>query len=96
MAESAGRERTVQLAANLWRFWNVRGYLSEWREWLALALEARSGEDPAQRGEFDTAGALRVDGPRRQLWMASLPYILFSGRSALHPLWLFPRLSRRL
>lgn len=58
VAESAGRERTVQLAANLWRFWNVRGYLSEWREWLALALEASADAAPAIRAKLFFSDAL--------------------------------------
>jgi predicted ATPase/class 3 adenylate cyclase len=32
-------ERYLGLALSLWRFWNVRGYLSEGRRWLSVAVE---------------------------------------------------------
>jgi tetratricopeptide (TPR) repeat protein len=42
-SEKAGEAAGVQLAGALWRFWSMRGYLSEGRRWL----EAAVGDDTA-------------------------------------------------
>lgn len=44
------RDLALSLAAALWTFWHVRGYISEGREWLALALEGAAGA-AAERGK---------------------------------------------
>jgi tetratricopeptide (TPR) repeat protein len=36
----------VQLAGSLWRFWYIRGHLSEGRRWLGQALAAGMARDP--------------------------------------------------
>jgi predicted ATPase/transcriptional regulator with XRE-family HTH domain len=47
-SQKAGRMETgLRLASALWWFWNVRGYLTEGREWLASML-APEAEVPAQ------------------------------------------------
>ena len=42
-------EKGMRLAAPLWRFWNVRGYWSEGREWLEGALARAGNASPAVR-----------------------------------------------
>ncbi|MDQ4076188.1 MAG: tetratricopeptide repeat protein, partial [Chloroflexota bacterium] len=51
------REQGLRLASALWKFWWLRGYLSEGREWLAALLEHPDGVAPALR-----AKALRAAG----------------------------------
>jgi predicted ATPase/class 3 adenylate cyclase len=40
-------EQSLRLSGLLWRFWYIRGYLSEGRRWLTLALNSSQGE-PSQ------------------------------------------------
>ncbi|HZO91795.1 MAG TPA: tetratricopeptide repeat protein [Chthonomonadaceae bacterium] len=50
--EDAGAEAGLRLAGALWRFWRVRGYLSEGRERLEAALaQASASERTAQRAK---------------------------------------------
>lgn len=58
VSESGDREQALRLAGNLWRFWNVRGYLSEWGEWLARAQEASQDATPAVRARSLFAAAV--------------------------------------
>jgi predicted ATPase len=44
-AESGEEEMLARLAAALWRFWFVRGHLSEGRQWLPRALESDTVSD---------------------------------------------------
>src|SRR5206468_1312577 len=44
LAEENGAERKLRLAGALGRFWEVRGYLSEGRSYLAEALGRGRGE----------------------------------------------------
>jgi predicted ATPase/Tfp pilus assembly protein PilF len=47
MARAAGHEEMLlQLSGTLWRFWEIRGYISEGRAWLERAL-ARNPNAPA-------------------------------------------------
>lgn len=39
-------EIELRLAASLWGFWHLRGFLSEGRGWLQAALAKRSGDSP--------------------------------------------------
>ncbi len=48
---SEDRDQLLRLAGALWRFWNVRGYLSEGREWLQAALEGSSDAPAALRAK---------------------------------------------
>ena len=52
-------ERALRLAGALWRFWGVRGHLSEGRRWLEAVLGASAGRDLAARTKaLDGAGWL--------------------------------------
>ena len=57
-----GREDSLRLAAALWRFWFVRGHLSEGRLWLDRALAAASG------GEASAAWAKALQGAGNLAW----------------------------
>jgi predicted ATPase len=47
-----------RLAGPLWRFWSVRGYLTEGRAWLARAREADAARTPARAVVCRAAGTL--------------------------------------
>ena len=55
--EQGERELGARLAAALWRFWWIRGHLSEGRQWLSQALASADAVSPAVR-----ARALRGAG----------------------------------
>jgi predicted ATPase/DNA-binding SARP family transcriptional activator len=42
-------EQGLQMANSLWRYWYVRGHLSEAREWLRQGLESNEGASPSVR-----------------------------------------------
>jgi predicted ATPase len=46
LTHPAGVEQSINLAGSLWRFWEIRGYITEGRTWLARALQ-RGSEPPA-------------------------------------------------
>lgn len=46
LTHPAGVEQSINLAGSLWRFWEIRGYITEGRTWLARALQ-RGREPPA-------------------------------------------------
>jgi predicted ATPase/DNA-binding SARP family transcriptional activator len=50
-------DSALRMAAGLWRFWLLRGHISEGRDWLARGLEAPGEADSALRG-----AALDADG----------------------------------
>lgn len=54
----------LRMASALSRFWHMRGYLSEGRRWLALALEARANGDKKERASalHDAATLAEVHG----------------------------------
>jgi predicted ATPase/class 3 adenylate cyclase len=56
--ESGNAEAALRLTAGLWRFWQMRGYLAEGGERLALALEMPGSRDhPALRADALDAAA---------------------------------------
>lgn len=69
-----GREDSLRLAAALWRFWFVRGHLSEGRLWLDRALAAASG------GEASAAWAKALQGAGNLAWSQGD----YGGARALH------------
>jgi predicted ATPase/class 3 adenylate cyclase len=46
-AELGGGTMLLRLSSALWRFWFIRGYLTEGRAWLMRAVEQREGAEPA-------------------------------------------------
>ena len=48
----------LQLAAGLWRFWELRGHLGEGRRWLEAALRATDGEVSALRADAYTGAGI--------------------------------------
>jgi predicted ATPase/class 3 adenylate cyclase len=47
LADSGDEATLLRLASDLWRFWFVRGHLTEGRKWLMRAVEHRDGAVPA-------------------------------------------------
>jgi tetratricopeptide (TPR) repeat protein len=61
----------LRLAAALWRFWRIRGYLTEGRQWLERALAARSDDTATRLVALTGAGELaraQADYARAQDW----------------------------
>jgi predicted ATPase/class 3 adenylate cyclase len=46
-AETGDEAMLLRLASALWRFWFVRGHLTEGRTWLTRAVSQRTGAEPA-------------------------------------------------
>jgi predicted ATPase/class 3 adenylate cyclase len=58
-AEADGAAAGLRLAAGLWRYWEIRGYLIEGRAWLERTLAATDGEVSILRANAQTgAGVL--------------------------------------
>ncbi|HEX9077712.1 MAG TPA: tetratricopeptide repeat protein, partial [Anaerolineae bacterium] len=56
-------DQGLRLAGALWRFWEVRGYLSEGREWLdgiLSRIDAGTAPTPAQADTLNAAGRLAL------------------------------------
>jgi hypothetical protein len=49
LAESAQTELGLQLAASMWRFWQVRGHMTEGRAWLERFLNVEDGRPSRAR-----------------------------------------------
>ncbi len=47
LADAGDDPMLLRLASALWRFWFVRGHLTEGRAWLVRAVERRDGAEPA-------------------------------------------------
>lgn len=57
--DGGDREDALRLAGSLWRFWYVRGHLSEGRSWIERAIAHRDGRPPDLVGDvLDGAGML--------------------------------------
>jgi len=55
-------ERALRMGSALWRFWQVRGHVSEGRQWLEKALtESRAGVAPVRAQALYAAGMLAMD-----------------------------------
>ena len=60
---AAGAEAGLRLSGSLWRFWQMRGHLSEGRQWLDRALaRTKQGPDGAPGGEAATARGNALHG----------------------------------
>ena len=81
-------ETALRLGASLWRFWQMRGYLSEARERLdrALALPGAANEPAAKLAALEAAGGIAYwqgDGPAAQrFYQATLDLARASGEPA--------------
>ncbi len=53
-------ETRLRIAGPLWRFWYVRGHLSEGREWLESAAEATEVSAPVRAKALNGAGVLAM------------------------------------
>ncbi|MBW3634202.1 MAG: tetratricopeptide repeat protein, partial [Chloroflexi bacterium] len=59
LGSQGSAERLVRLAASLWRFWWIRGHITQGRKQLDAALAiARSVKTPARAAALDGAGVL--------------------------------------
>jgi predicted ATPase/class 3 adenylate cyclase len=56
--EAEETHAALQLAAGLWRFWEMRGHLAEGRSWLERTLAATDGEVSAQRADAYTGAGI--------------------------------------
>jgi predicted ATPase/PAS domain-containing protein len=66
---TSSAQQGLRLAGALWRFWRLRGYLIEGREWLMKVLECSSEPTPARAEALLGAGRLaiqQVDAPAAQ------------------------------
>lgn len=56
--EPAGAAAALRLVAGMWRFWEIRGYLLEGRQWLERVLEQSKGQISEQRAEVLTGAGI--------------------------------------
>jgi predicted ATPase/class 3 adenylate cyclase len=56
--EPGGARAALELAAGLWRFWEIRGYVSEGRQWLERVLAVSAMEETATRADVLTAAGI--------------------------------------
>lgn len=71
--DAGGAEKGLRLARALWKFWSIRGYVSEGRRWLQAALDqAATVEDRALRAmALNAAGHLAFkQGDYGSAWTA--------------------------
>ncbi|MDP9272527.1 MAG: tetratricopeptide repeat protein, partial [Chloroflexota bacterium] len=57
-AEAGGGAAGLRLAAGLWRYWEIRGYLVEGRQWLERTLAATDGEVSVLRANALTGAGI--------------------------------------
>src|SRR4051794_37637464 len=53
-----GADDALELVAGLWRFWEIRGYVTEGRQWLERVLAASPEDVSATRGDVLTAAGI--------------------------------------
>lgn len=58
LADRRGAEPAARFAAALWRFWAMRGYISEGRRWMTQLTSRRGKIDPAVRARAVFGAAL--------------------------------------
>ncbi len=64
-------EDGMRLAGALWRFWLLRGYVSEGRHWLTRAMEGRTDESAARARALNGLGVLaEQQGDLAEAWLA--------------------------
>ncbi len=56
--EAEEAHAALQLAAGLWRFWEIRGHIAEGRSWLERTLAATEGEESALRADACTGAGI--------------------------------------
>jgi predicted ATPase/class 3 adenylate cyclase len=56
--EAEEARAALQLAAGLWRFWEIRGHLAEGRSWLERTLAATDGDVSALRADAYTGAGI--------------------------------------
>ncbi|HEU4672291.1 MAG TPA: tetratricopeptide repeat protein [Candidatus Limnocylindrales bacterium] len=56
--EAEEAHAALQLAAGLWRFWEIRGHVAEGRSWLQRTLAATDGEVSALRADAYTGAGI--------------------------------------
>ena len=56
--EPGGGNAALELASGLWRFWEIRGYLREGRQWLERVLAATTGDTSTARADVLTAAGI--------------------------------------
>jgi predicted ATPase/Tfp pilus assembly protein PilF len=57
-AEAGGSSAGLRLAAGMWRYWEIRGYLAEGRQWLERMLAATDGEVSVLRANALTGAGI--------------------------------------
>ena len=58
LSQPSGATAALELAAGLWRFWEIRGYLLEGRQWLERVLAATDGDVSMTRADVLTAAGI--------------------------------------
>jgi tetratricopeptide (TPR) repeat protein len=61
-AEAFRPSQGLRIAGTAWRFWQVRGHISEGRLWLSRALSAEDGDSPADPDQASAARARALTG----------------------------------
>jgi predicted ATPase/class 3 adenylate cyclase len=56
--EPGGGGTALELASGLWRFWEIRGYMSEGRQWLERVLAATESDASVLRADVLTAAGV--------------------------------------
>ena len=60
--EPGGAHAALELVAGVWRFWEIRGYVTEGRQWIERALAASPDEMSRARADVLTAAGILAAG----------------------------------